>query len=446
MATEVIIPSLGVVVEKVTIAKWLKTEGEVVQEGEPLVEIETDKVTTEIPAPSAGILGRALYAEGDQVPVATAVAVIVQPGEGVPELYGPAAKAASAPRPEEPSPGVRPARVQPAKAVKAAPAARKLAEKEGVDLAQVTPTGPHGTIMRPDVKAFLLSGPEIAKGPRLSGVARKMAAEYGIAAEEIRGTGPGRRIKKADVLKAVEARAAEAGEEGLFGKTVQMSKMRSAIARRMSESALNVPHIYLGADLNIGPLLGLHRTIKEAFQEQFKVRLSVNDFLIKAVAMAVRQHPFLNATLRDNEIFIHREINIGLAVALDDGLIVPAIGRADRKGLGEIAQERADLVARAREGRLTVEDVEIGTFTISSLANTDVRFFTAILNPPQSGILSVGKTREELCLDQGKIKAKKVVGVGLSVDHRIVDGAMGAAFLQTLKGTLERPVYAFLDL
>ena len=182
------------------------------------------------------------------------------------------------------------------------------------------------------------------------------------------------------------------------------------------------------------------------FEKQFGVRISVNDFLIKAVALTIREFPMLNAMVRGEEIYIHPDVNVGLAVAMQEGLIVPAIPQTDRMGLGQIARMRADLVERARAGRLKMEEIERGTFTLSSLAQFEITFFSAILNPPQSGILSVGKTMDQLALREGQVITKKVTRLGLSVDHRIIDGAVAAAFLQSLKKKMEKPAYSFLAL
>jgi pyruvate dehydrogenase E2 component (dihydrolipoamide acetyltransferase) len=226
-----------------------------------------------------------------------------------------------------------------------------------------------------------------------------------------------------------------------------MNSKRQVIARRMAQSAFSAPHVYFFAEGNLERLIRLRDSIAEEFEKSFQVRISINDFLIKAVALAIREFPLLNARIQgEKEIYVNPEINIGLAVALDDGLIVPAVPQADRSGLGEIARLRSDLVDRARQGKLTHEEIDRGTFTISSLANYDITFFTAILNPPQSGILSVGKMQEQLYLEKGEAKARKVCQLGLSVDHRIIDGAVAAQFLQRIQKNLENPYYSFLNL
>jgi pyruvate dehydrogenase E2 component (dihydrolipoamide acetyltransferase) len=300
--------------------------------------------------------------------------------------------------------------------------------------------------MKKDVEAYLAAPVSEKKPPRVSPVAQKLAADLQISVDAVQGTGVQGKIMKADVLKAAEESKSPTKEEGLFGKTLAMSKMRQVIARRLSGSAFTAPHIYLFIDVNMEKAIDLRDSILEDFEKKYHVRLSINDFLIKAVSLAIRDYPLLNATIRGDEIYIHPEINVGLAVALEDGLIVPAMTQVDRLGLGGIAQQRADLVDRARQGKLTLNEIERGTFTISSLGNFDVRFFTAIINPPQSGILSVGKIEDQLYREKGEVKERKVVHLGLSVDHRIIDGAVAARFLQTIKKIMENPSFYFLNL
>jgi len=449
MATEVIIPALGVVVESAKIIRWLKKEGDAVVKGEPLIEIESEKVSTEIIAPASGVLGPLLYPEGAEVPITKIVTVVLAQGESLPDWFlrekeavqkgapAPAGVAVPSPPAEKISPPM-----------KAAPAARKLAEKKGIDLSKVTPTGPHGTIMIKDVEAYLASGAKATeeKPMRATPVARKVAEDLKVTLAGVPGTGIQGRIMKEDVLRAAGAGPATQ-PEGIWGKVIPMNSKRQVIARRMAQSAFTAPHIYFFTDVNLDGLIRLRDSISEDFEKSFQARISINDFLIKAVALAIREFPLLNSRIQgEKEVYVNPEVNIGLAVALDDGLIVPAIPCADRSGLGEIARLRSDLVARARQGKLTHEEIDRGTFTISSLANYDITFFTAILNPPQSGILTVGKMHEQLYLEKGEIKTRKICQLGLSVDHRIIDGAVAAQFLQKIKKSLENPYYSFLNL
>ena len=449
MATEVIIPALGVVVESAKIIRWLKKEGDPVVKGEPLIEIESEKVSTEITAPASGILGPLLYPEGAEVPITKIVTVVLAKGESLPDWF---LREKEAVQKGVPAPVAEPVSSPPAEKpgapVKAAPAARKLAEKKGIDLSKVTPTGPHGTVMIKDVEAYLAltPGPGADRAVRATPVARKVAEDLKVPLAGVPGTGIQGRIMKEDVLRASGAGPA-AQAEGIWGQVIPMSTKRQVIARRMAQSAFTAPHIYFFTDVNMEGLIHLQHAIMEDFEKTFQVRISINDFLIKAVALAIREFPLLNARIQgEKEVYVNPEINIGLAVALEDGLIVPAIPCADRSGLGDIARTRSDLVARARQGKLTHEEIDRGTFTVSSLANFDINFFTAILNPPQSGILSVGRMQEQLYLEKGEVKTKRITQLGLSVDHRIIDGAVAASFLQRIKKNLESAYYSFLNL
>jgi pyruvate dehydrogenase E2 component (dihydrolipoamide acetyltransferase) len=444
MAIEVIIPALGLIVEKVKILNWLKSEGDRVEKGEPLLEIESDKVVTEILSPASGILGSILYGVGVEVPITTVVGLIMVEGEEIPEFYRqqveellPTKVAMAIP--------LSPLAEKRSKPVKVAPAAQKLAEERKIDLSVVIPTGPHGTIMKKDVETYLASGVSEKRPQKVSGLALKVAEEFRVSLARIEGTGVQGRIMKADVLRTMGQKASVSKEESLFGKIIPMSKMRQVIVRRLSESAFTAPHIYLFIDVDMEEVLRLRGSIMKEFEEQFEVGLSINDFLIKAVALAIREYPLLNASVKGNEIHIHPEINIGLAVALDEGLIVPAIPRADKLSLRAIAQMRVELVSRGRKGKLTLNEIERGTFTISSLANFGIRFFTAIINPPQSGILSVGKIEDQLYLENGEVKGRKISRFGLSADHRIVDGVEAAKFLQTTRKIMENPNAYFVN-
>jgi pyruvate dehydrogenase E2 component (dihydrolipoamide acetyltransferase) len=336
--------------------------------------------------------------------------------------------------------------------VRAVPAARWKARREEIDLSSLTGTGPDGVILLRDLESLrqLPKAPVGMDGLLVSSLARKLAAKRGIALSEVAGTGTHGRVMLADVDRtpeaSVSARDTTSQAMDLFGQTIPMSRMRGVIARRMTQSAFTAPHVYFFADVEMDRLHRLRDEILPEFEARFGVRLSVNDLLVKATALTILEFPLLNGRVEGETIRIMPEIHIGLAVALPDGLIVPAIPRADQLGLGNIARIRADLVTRARAGRLKMEEIERGTFTVSSLAQFDITFFTAILNPPQSGILSVGKTGQQLNLVNGELVAKEVARFGLSVDHRVIDGAVAAAFMQSLKRRLENPGIAFIHL
>lgn len=447
MAVEVVMPALGLTVEKGTIIRWFKREGDFVNKGEVLFEVEADKVTTEVESPASGILSRILVPENVEVPILTVLAVITEAGEELPEAY--AAPEARAPREETGATaetgrteraGTRlPGEAKTGGPVRAVPAARRLALEEGLDLHAVTGTGPEGIILVRDVEtaAAVPAGSPVRATP----LARKVAETEGISLAEVRGSGPRGRITRSDVDRAVRESSSPAP-----GRVIPMSSMRRVIARRMSDSAFTAPHIYFFTDVCMDPLLEFRREILPDLEKRENLRPSINDFLIKAVALNLLDFPLLNAVIRDEEIHFLPDIHVSLAVALPDGLIVPAVANADRAGLAEIVRQRKELVQRALEGKLTRDELERGTFTISSLAQYDITHFTAIINPPQSGILSVPGTRETLAMTNGEVTVKRVSTFGLGVDHRIIDGTVAADFLQNLKRKLERPLITFLGL
>jgi pyruvate dehydrogenase E2 component (dihydrolipoamide acetyltransferase) len=437
---------LGVTVENGKIIEWLKAEGDTVEKGESIFIVEAEKVTTEVESPASGILSKILLPPGEEVPVLTVVGVITDPGEDVPEEYLKAApimaeteKAAVAVPGTESVSAPEPAQATKVRgAVKIVPAARRLAQEKGIDFSDLQGTGPEGVILYRDIDSAgpVLLGPAV----RASTLARRYAEKEGVSLAGVEGTGVRGRVMRTDVERAVE----EAARPGL-GKIIPMNTMRQVIARRMAESKFTAPHIYFFTDICMDALLNLRKEILTDFESRFGIRPSVNDFLIKAVALNILDFPMLNATLQGDEIHIQSEVNVCLAVALPDGLIVPAIANADMEGLANIVLQRMDLVERARSGKLTADELQRGTFTISSLAQYDITYFTAIINPPQCGILSIGKTRDELYMVEGEVKTRQIATFGLSVDHRIIDGAVAADFLQNLKIKLEKPIFTFLN-
>lgn len=446
MATEVVIPILGITVETGVIVEWLKNEGDPVEKGESLFVVEMDKVTTEVESPATGILARILLPVGQKVSVLTVAAVITEPGEKLPTEYESVSdEVATVEQTGEELDGRAEsaadlavwrasAFTSPDELVRIIPVARRLAMEKGLDIANITATGPDGVILLRDVETALAE-----TASKASTLAKRYAENKGVSLKGLDGSGIRGRIMRHDVQKTLKDKKTPA-----LGKIIPMDSMRLAIARRMSESAFTAPHIYFFSDINLDPLLNFRNGILEEFKQQFGLRPSINDFLIKAVALNIADFPIMNATIRGEEIHIQPNINISLAVALPDGLIAPSIVNADKVGLAEIVLQRLDLVKRARVGNLTLDELERGTFTISSLAQYEITHFTAILNPPQSGILTVGKTKDELYLEEGQVKVRKIISLGLSVDHRIIDGVIAADFLQNLKRKMEKPAFTFL--
>src|SRR4051812_21152350 len=393
VATEVILPRLGQGMESGTIVRWLKSEGEPVQKGEPLFELDTDKVTQEVEAEAAGVLLKIAVAEGE-VPVGETVAFIGAEGEDVPEVA--AAEAPNEPdRQPEPAPQQRTTE-QPAATtngrVKASPLARRLARERGIDLAAIHGTGPEGRIVAEDVERAEAGGP---------------AAPAPIAAP----------------LPAGEV------------ERVPLSNVRKTIARRLTE-AWQIPVFQLQASADMSRVNALVARLREREPD---VRITVTDVLTKVCAQALMRHREVNAEFTEDAILLHPSANVGLAVAAPQGLVVPVIRGAERLSLTEIAGVRADLVGRAREAKLRTEDLEGGTFTISNLGMYAVDSFTAVLNPPQAAIVAVGATEERVVPAGGETTVRPMVTLTATFDHRAVDGAPAAAFLQTLKESLEDP-------
>lgn len=331
--------------------------------------------------------------------------------------------------------------------VRAMPAARSLAREKGLDLAAISGSGPEGCILKKDVEAYRAApaaAPAVSGPAKVTSLARKLAQQKGVDLNAVQGSGPRGRVTKADVLRAAAAPAPAGG--ALAGRKAPATSMRKTIARRLSASAFTAPHIYFFSDVKMDSLLALYKDIKQEILERHGVKISVNDLLIKAVALTLEEFPNVNASFDGENIEMWEDVNVGLAVALDEGLIVPAIASANIASLWEIASQRADLVDRARDRKLSAEEIQRGTFTISSLAQYEITHFTAIINPPQSAILSVGKTQETVVAENGQVVVRQVATLGLSVDHRIIDGAVAAQFLTSLKKKLERPALMFMEL
>jgi pyruvate dehydrogenase E2 component (dihydrolipoamide acetyltransferase) len=446
VATEVVIPVLGVTVESGIIVQWFKKEGDLVEKGESLFEVETEKVITDVESPASGTLAKILLPIGEEVPILSIVAIITDPGEELSEKFTVSAinekveiKSEDAPSSPAISVATVPTQISSGGPVRIVPAARKLAGENSLILTKIKGTGHEGIILYQDVKTAITMLEDSSY--KASTQAQHFAENSGVALSNINGTGVRGRIMTNDVKHYVE-------EEGRpqLGKVIPMSRIRKTISQRMSQSAFTAPHIYFFSDIYMDPILNFRREVLSVFESTVGLRLSINDLLIKTVALTISKFPMLNATIQDDKIQIMPEINVCLAVGLKNGLITPAIVKADTAGLADIVQQRTDLVRRARTGNLTIDEIERGTFTISSLAKYDITHFTGIINPPQSAILSLGKTREELFLNNGSVHNRKVATFGLSVDHRIIDGEMAAKFLENLKSMIETPNFAFLKL
>lgn len=436
MATVVKMPKLGTTMEEGTIIKWLKKEGEPVEKGEAYVEIQTDKVNLEDEAPESGILRKILVPEGAVVSVGKEIAIIAGVDEALPEIGEEKAKEVEGPASQNLKTGEE-IKEQPKETeavegkVKASPAAKRVARENDVDLSKVAPTGPDGRIVEKDVLDFIES-----QRIKATPLARKIAEEQGIDLNKIQKA-PGERITKQDLMPQEDKKESPAPNTL---KVIPVAGMRKIIAERMAKSKATAPHIYLTLEVDMTKAMELREKLIPAIQNQYGSKLSYNDILIKASAVAIKHNPIINSTFNDDEIIIKEDINIGLAVALENGLIVPVVRCADKKGLGEISRDTTQLIEKARTGKLLPDDYQGGTFTITNLGMYDIENFKAIINQPESAILAVGKIMKKPVVIDDQIVIRPMMNLTLSCDHRVIDGAQGARFLQRIKQILEEPL------
>ncbi len=410
MATEIIMPQMGFDMKEGTVVRWIKSEGEPVGKGEMVAEIETDKAVVEIESYDSGILRKVYIAEGTTVPVGQVIGIIGSADEEIPEV-APPPHAIAEPAPEAPPTSPGPAAAPAAASVgtgertKASPLARKTAEERSIDLAQVPGTGPAGRITRKDVLAF--------------------SERAAVAAPPA-------------IAPAPPAAAAPAAATAAPGEVVPLSRMRQAIARSMSRSKQEIPHFYVVVAIDMTDAVRLRRQLNSLLPGD--ERISINDMIIKACAMAIVKHRMFNASYTDAGIQVHQRVNIGMAIALDAGLIAPGILDCDRKSLAEIARESKALAERARAGKLSAQEYTGATFNVTNLGMYRVESFSAIITPPQAAALAVGTVQQEPVVRNGEVVIADVMRVTLSIDHRVADGAQGAIFVGEVRRLLETPV------
>jgi pyruvate dehydrogenase E2 component (dihydrolipoamide acetyltransferase) len=379
-----------------TVETWLKSEGEWVEKGEPLLVIMTEKVTYEYEAPASGILRVIIHREGEVVPVATPIAVIAGADEELPDI--------------------------------------EALEKEEVEVVEIAAPAVQQAVSTP------------TKGERIfaSPLARRIAREEGVDLTVIQGSGPGGRIVKEDVMRAIQGRAEAppaVAKEVTPGRVIPMKGIRRVIAQRMSESTKTIPHFFLSVEADMTGTLQLREKLLEEVERKAGVRLSITDILVKVAARALREYPIINSRIEGEGIRLVEEINIGVAVAIEDGLIVPVVRATEGKSITEIAVTIRDLTQKARDGKLSVDEVTGGTFTLSNLGMFGIDTFNAIINPPECSILGVGRTAEKPVVEKGEVAIKPIAWLTLSSDHRIVDGATASQFLQRVKELIESPYF-----
>lgn len=441
MATEIKMPQLGLTMTEGTVGKWKKNIGDTVQCGDALVEIMTDKITSEVESTGEGVLRVICAKEGETVPVQGMLAIIGTADEKIENGEANSASAAA----DKPA-----AAAAPKGEVKCSPAARRLAEEKGIDISLVTGSGPDGRIVVTDVEKYLLTAPAPTAGDRIkaSPYAKKVAAEIGVDLTKVTGTGPEGRIVEEDVRKAtaqvtpapapvsaaptVSAPVAPAPSKGQ-----PLSGMRKVIAERMTNSKHTAPHVTITTEVNVDATVAFRSEINARSKD---VRFSYTDILTKMVGTALRRFPNINASIIDNAIVQHDSVNVGVAVALDNGLLVPVLRDADKLGLKEIHDQCKDMVEKARNNQLNMDMLSGGTFTISNLGSYDVDGFTPIINQPESAILGVGRIVKKPAVVNDEIVIASMMTLSLSFDHRLVDGAQAAQFLKCIKTYLEDPM------
>ena len=447
MASVIIMPKQGLLMEEGTITKWLVKEGEQTTEGAPLFEMETDKLTITMDSTATGTVLKILHPEGDTVPITQPIAIVGQPGEDISALLGGEAPAAApaAAAPEAPTAEAAPApqpvvEHAPGERVFSSPRARLRAEENGVDIAAVPGSGPDGLVVEGDVQNY------IANQPAVTPLAANQARIQGIDLSGLTGTGPNGKITTEDLHIASAAVEPAPAAEPIPGqltrgtRTEAMSGMRKAISRNMLTSK--------STNAQTNHRMVVDMTAAVALRRQYKalgIKISYNDIIVRACAKALQDFPIVNASVDGSDIVYHDYVNIGTAVSVPGGLIVPVIRDADIIGLTGIAAKSAELIEKAREGRLTEADYHGGTFTVSSLGMFDLDDFVAIINPPESAILAVGKIAKTPVVvtdDEGEdqVVIKSMCALCLSYDHRIIDGAEAAKFLQKLKSYLQNPI------
>jgi pyruvate dehydrogenase E2 component (dihydrolipoamide acetyltransferase) len=452
MAEYFTLPMLGQTMEEGTITKWLKGEGDYVRRGDIIAEVMTDKANLEVDATFEGYLRKILVAEGETVPVNAPIAIVSKtPDEDISPLLTPGART-------EPQPSAaqvkttdtvrgEPTRAELLSVPTAAateerlfisPRARRLAQEKGVPLHALAGrgTGPQGRILERDVESVWQE--MMSTRPRVTPLAEKVAAEAGVNVAAVAGTGVGGRVTKEDVLRATAPPTTTAPPAG--AQVLKLSGLRKLVAENVVKGFFSAPPVTLVVEVDMTECVRLREQLLPEVEKAYGVRLTYTDLLVKAVARALREFPMMNATLQEDQIFLHPEINIGVAVAVEDGLLVPVVKNADRKTLGEISRELRELAERARAGKSTPDDLSGGTFTMTNLGAYDVELFNPVLVPGQTGILGVGRIAEKPAIREGQVVARHLMNLCLTFDHRVLDGAPAARFLQRVKQLLESPM------
>ena len=429
MAEPIIMPKYEMSQEIGTIVEWTKKDGDPVKKGETILVVETDKVTMDVECPATGIIAGIRGEPGESIPVTEIIGYVLKPGETLPESKAPEEK--QTPTGES-------------KAAEATPVAKRMAEEAGLDVAKIQGTGPGGKVTKTDVENTLVeekaSVVEETGKLRATPAARRIARENKIDLSSVTGSGPRDRVQAADVLNAAAATPSPARVIRQAGETIPFSGMRKKIADRMVVSYQTAPHVYMTIKADMSAFQEFRSRLNARAEKEGTTHFSATALLVKAVSWALLRNPILNSVLTEDSIKMQAETNIGVAVALDSGLIVPVVKNVEQLGLAEIAGIVNDVVRRARENALVPSEVLGGTFTISNLGAFGIEQFTAIINPGQTAILAVGAIQDEVVPDDdGGIAVVPIMRMTLGLDHRVADGASGARFLADLRDALQEP-------
>lgn len=448
MPIPIILPKFGFTLESSVIVEWLKQEGDTVREGDPIAEVETDKVNMEVESTADGTVFKLLYAEGDEVPVTEVMAYLLAPGEEAPADWQPPQRSTASTETAENTGSTS------TTGVRMTPVARRIVDEHALDVSSIAGTGPHGRIVRQDVEPLINVPPSKTPEPdthtigkiAASPAARRIAAELGIELAQVPGTGPAGRIQGFDVRayaeQTPEAKIAPTVSQQITSlpqgeqQIVKLRGMRKTIAARLQRSFQDAPHIFFDASIDMRRIESLRSKIKA--QEE---KLSVTALIVKACAYTLVSYPYMNATFDGENITLWENVNIGVAVALDEGLIVPVVKAVNRARLRDVQGQIMDFASRARDNQLRPDELQDGTFTVSNLGMYGVDRFTAIINPPQVAILAVGRTQQIFVPDDDvQPVLQPTMQITLSADHRVVDGATVAQFIRDLKMVLEDPM------
>jgi pyruvate dehydrogenase E2 component (dihydrolipoamide acetyltransferase) len=439
LSVNVTMPKMGMTMKVGKVSKWYKNEGDSVEKGEDLFEVETEKITNKIESPGSGLLFQIVVPAGETVPVGTILGVIAEKGEQPERIEGIQVGEVSEVQAKAGSPQAAEAKAEPQekKRIISTPSARRLAKELGVDLSLVTGSGPEGKIKEADVQKFHEEGPP---APRITPLAAEMVRQEGLDISTITGTGENGKITKQDVEQALAASKAAPVAQPSEARVIPFQGMRRVIADNMHASLQNAAQLTAFTEVDVTEMVRFRDMMKAEFARDDSVKISFNDIIVMATARALMRHPIMNSTLVGEEILLHDTVHLGIAVALSQGLIVPKLRNAEKKTLLEIAKEVRELARKARESALAVEEVTNGTFTISNVSMLGMDGFTPVLNPPETGILGVGRVIEKPAVFNGAIAIRHMMTLSLTFDHRVVDGAPAMTFLRDLGRYLAQPM------